>query len=79
MALDAQSWVEVVPGWMSGSRSLYERMAKEVAWIQHDRKIFDRTFREPRLTAQYTNLRTVPQRLLRCAEETKPTKPDCDG
>jgi alkylated DNA repair dioxygenase AlkB len=63
-AIDAQSWVEVVPGWMSGSRTLFERLATAVPWRQRDRRLFDQTFREPRLTAEYRNLRNVPERAL---------------
>jgi alkylated DNA repair dioxygenase AlkB len=58
-ALDAHSWVEVVPGWMSGSRILFDRLATAVPWRQHDRRLFDQTFREPRLTAEYRDLRSV--------------------
>ena len=64
MAIDAHSWVEVVPGWMSGSRLLFERLETAVPWQQHDREIFDQTFREPRLTAEYRNLRDVPEKAL---------------
>jgi alkylated DNA repair dioxygenase AlkB len=62
--LDAQSWVEVVPGWISGSHGLFARLAAAVPWLQHDRRLFDQTFREPRLTAEYRNLRDVPDRVV---------------
>ena len=64
IAIDAHSWVEVVPGWMSGSRILFERLETAVPWQQHDREIFDQTFREPRLTAEYRNLGDVPEKAL---------------
>jgi alkylated DNA repair dioxygenase AlkB len=64
IALDARSWVEVVPGWMSGSRVLLERLATTVPWKQHDRRLFDQTFREPRMTAEYRSLRNVPEKAL---------------
>ena len=64
MAIDANSWVEVVPGWMSGSRFLFEHLETAVPWQQHDREIFDQTFREPRLTAEYRSLREVPEKAL---------------
>ncbi len=64
IALDAHSWVDVVPGWISGSRSLLERLTTAVPWREHDRTIFDQTFREPRLTAQYRSLRHLPERAL---------------
>lgn len=64
IALDGGSWVEVVPGWMSGSRILLERLATSVPWQQHDRRLFEQTFREPRMTAEYRSLRNVPDQAL---------------
>jgi alkylated DNA repair dioxygenase AlkB len=64
IALDAHSWVEVVPGWMSGSRILLERLATSVPWRQHDRRLYDMTVTEPRLTAEYRHLRNVPEKAL---------------
>src|SRR5262245_58243568 len=64
IALDARSWVEVVPGWMCGSLLLLERLATAVPWRQHDRRLFEQTFREPRMTAEYRTLRNVPDEAL---------------
>ena len=63
-AIDAHSWVEVVPGWMSGSRSLFERLRAAVPWRQRDRRIFDQTVREPRLTGEYKSLNSIRDRTL---------------
>ena len=63
-ALDARSWVDVVPCWVSGARVLFERLATAVPWRQHDRRLFDQTVREPRLTAEYRTLRDVPDKAL---------------
>ena|SRR5689334_23174419 len=62
--LDAASWVELVPCWISGSRTLFDHLATAVPWRQHDRVLFEQTFREPRLTAEYRNLRDVPDKAL---------------
>jgi alkylated DNA repair dioxygenase AlkB len=62
--LDDNSWVEVVPGWMSGSRVLLERLATNVPWQQYDRRLFEQTFREPRMTAGYQSLRNAPDKAL---------------
>lgn len=64
IAIDAHSWVELVPGWMSGSRILFERLTTAVPWRQHDRRLFDQTFREPRLTAEYRCLYDAPEKVL---------------
>ena len=60
LELDSHSWIEVVPGWMSGAHILFDRMRKMVPWREHDRKIFDQVFREPRMTATYRSLAEVP-------------------
>jgi alkylated DNA repair dioxygenase AlkB len=64
IALDGRSWVDVVPGWVSGSRILLDRLTTTVPWRQHDRRMFDQVFREPRLTAEYRSLHRVPERAL---------------
>jgi alkylated DNA repair dioxygenase AlkB len=58
-ALDAHSWIEVVPGWMTGADRLFEHLIEAVPWQQHDRRVYDQTFQEPRLTAEYRNLHEV--------------------
>src|SRR5688500_14239492 len=63
-ALDRHSWVEVVPGWMSGPDVLFEQLAVAVPWRQHDRRLFDQTFREPRLTAEYRDMHAVSEKTL---------------
>ena len=63
-SLDAHSWVDMVPGWMSGSHTLFERLTAAVPWRQHDRQLFDQTFIEPRLTAQYKQLLDAPHEML---------------
>src|SRR5262245_7003966 len=60
-SLDACSWVEVVPAWLSGADLLFERLSTQVPWKEHYRRLFDRTFLEPRLTAEYQNVRDSPE------------------
>src|SRR5262245_45930477 len=59
--LDARSWIEVVPAWLSGADLLFERLSTDVPWKAHYRRLFDRTFLEPRLTAEYQNVRAAPE------------------
>jgi len=59
-ALDASSWVELVPGWLSGARELFDRLAHGVPWQQHHRTLFGQRFLEPRLTAEYRDLDGMP-------------------
>jgi alkylated DNA repair dioxygenase AlkB len=58
--LDARSWVEVVPQWMSGSRQLLARILEKVHFEQLNRTMFDQVFREPRLTATFRDLGQMP-------------------
>ncbi|WP_296554672.1 alpha-ketoglutarate-dependent dioxygenase AlkB [Pigmentiphaga sp.] len=60
-ALDDHSWIEIVPGWMSGASLLYEQMRSRVPWLEHDRRLFNKVFREPRMTATYPDLADVPE------------------
>ncbi|HKQ14301.1 MAG TPA: alpha-ketoglutarate-dependent dioxygenase AlkB [Steroidobacteraceae bacterium] len=62
-ALDASSWVELVPGWLRGGEALLEILLEAVPWQQHQRRLFEQTFLEPRLTAQYKSLSDAPQAL----------------
>jgi alkylated DNA repair dioxygenase AlkB len=62
--LDTLSWIEVVPGWLSGANKRFDLLAAAVPWKQHHRRLFDQNFLEPRLTAEYRDIRTVPHRPL---------------
>jgi len=63
-ALDAETWIDVVPGWMSGSRALLEQLAASAPWEQRDRRMFEQVFREPRLTAEYPDVHDAPESIL---------------
>jgi alkylated DNA repair dioxygenase AlkB len=66
-AIDSHSWIDVVPGWMSGSLLLCDQLATGEPWLQRDRRLFDTTFREPRLTAEYRSLCSAPKALMDAA------------
>ena len=66
-AIDEHSWIELVPGWMSGPGVLFDALANAVPWKQHYRRMFDQTFLEPRMTAEYRDLRGVPHQAVRDA------------
>ncbi len=67
-AIDAHSWIDVVPGWMAGSHVLLEKLASSEPWLQRDRRLFDQTFREPRLTAEHQDLCNAPEALRDAAQ-----------
>ena len=58
--LDETSWVEYVPGWLAGSRSVFSTLLSNAGWQQRDRWMFDQWVVEPRLTAEYCDAATAP-------------------
>jgi alkylated DNA repair dioxygenase AlkB len=49
--LDALSWVDHAPGWVSGSDRLFAELLESVDWGQRSRHMYDKQVVEPRLTA----------------------------
>jgi alkylated DNA repair dioxygenase AlkB len=49
--LDADSWVDHCPRWMSGSDGAFEELLRDVPWSQRRRWMYDREVDEPRLTS----------------------------
>lgn len=71
IALDAQSWLELVPGFVEGPAELFEHLRATLDWKQRDRILWEQVVTEPRLTAEvhdlsltaHAALRDVAQRL----------------
>ena len=63
--LDGTSWVEHVPGWLSGSHELLADLTESAPWEQRERWMYTRMVTEPRLTAEYRVLADAPQPELR--------------
>jgi alkylated DNA repair dioxygenase AlkB len=55
--LDPQSWVDLVPGWLTGSDALFRAVLDSREWGQRTRRMYDQRVLEPRLTAPW-NLRS---------------------
>jgi len=55
--LDPRSWLDLVPGWVSGSDALFRAVLESRDWGQRTRRMYDHRVREPRLTAPW-NLRS---------------------
>ena len=51
LELDAQSWVEHEPGWLSGHTALFGALRDGVEWHTERRAMFDAVIEVPRLTA----------------------------
>jgi len=60
IALDETSWVEHVPGWLSGSDHLLHELLATADWHQRDRWMINRLVAEPRLTAEFPDLSAAP-------------------
>jgi alkylated DNA repair dioxygenase AlkB len=63
--LDATSWVDHVPGWLTGHDSLMRTLLAEAEWEQRERWMYTRMVTEPRLTAEYPVISRAPQQVLR--------------
>ena len=68
--LDATSWIEHVPGWLTGSDHLFKQLLETAPWEQRDRVMYGRRFVEPRRTAEYPDLDQAPQPLLHTVAAT---------
>ena len=65
--LDAHSWVEHVPGWLTGAERLFEELLEVGGWEQRQRWMYGEKVTEPRLTAEYPDLTSAPQTLQQAA------------
>ncbi|HVE63155.1 MAG TPA: alpha-ketoglutarate-dependent dioxygenase AlkB [Mycobacteriales bacterium] len=54
VALDETSWVDHVPGWLSGSDVVFGDLLSTGKFVQRDRMMYDRRVPDPRLTAGWS-------------------------
>lgn len=50
--LGAGAWVDVVPGWVDGADTLFDRVFESAPWQAKERAMYDRWVAEPRLTTR---------------------------
>lgn len=50
--LNSGAWVDEAPGVIGGADSLFDEILAAAPWSSHDRPMFDRIVREPRLTTR---------------------------
>jgi alkylated DNA repair dioxygenase AlkB len=60
VALDATSWVDHVPQWLSDDEALFATLSSVANWEQRTRWMYERYVLEPRLTAEYPVLAEAP-------------------
>lgn len=64
------AWVDVQPGWVTGSDELFLRLQAEVPWRAENREMYDRMVDVPRLLCHYGVGETLPDPLVLEARET---------
>lgn len=67
--LDHGAWVDVRPGWVTGSRTLLEHLLDAVPWQAERRRMYDRVVHTPRLLRFYAEHEPLPHPLLVAARE----------
>lgn len=54
------AWIDVLPGWLVGSATLFERLATAVPWHAERRTMYERVVDVPRLLAHYREGEPLP-------------------
>ncbi|MFZ2177782.1 MAG: alpha-ketoglutarate-dependent dioxygenase AlkB [Rhodococcus sp. (in: high G+C Gram-positive bacteria)] len=62
--LTAGAWIDVRPGWLSGSEELFITLAESVPWRAERRQMYDRVVDVPRLVRFYGEDESLPDPLL---------------
>ena len=68
-ALTRGAWVDVRPGWVSGSDDLFERLVRDVPWQAERRQMWDNVVAVPRLLRFYGEHEELPDPLLADARD----------
>ncbi|MCK0439618.1 alpha-ketoglutarate-dependent dioxygenase AlkB [Gordonia alkaliphila] len=63
-ALAADAWVDLRPGWLTGTVGLFDRLRRSVPWRAEQVRMYDATLPVPRLTAAYPADTRLPDPLL---------------
>jgi alkylated DNA repair dioxygenase AlkB len=50
-ALDDESWIEHLPGWVTGQEALFDELVRTTAWRRERRRMYERMVEVPRLIA----------------------------
>jgi alkylated DNA repair dioxygenase AlkB len=63
------AWVDVYPGWLSGSAELFTRLVESVPWRAEKRHMYDKVVDVPRLLCFYDEDAELPDPMLTQARE----------
>ncbi|HHV20710.1 MAG TPA: alpha-ketoglutarate-dependent dioxygenase AlkB [Propionibacterium sp.] len=64
MWLSATAWVDRLPGWLTGSEALFDRLVDGVPWVAERRWMYSREVDVPRLTCHYDQDADLPDPML---------------
>jgi alkylated DNA repair dioxygenase AlkB len=67
------AWLDVRRGWLTGSGTLFERLAREVPWRGERRQMYDRVVDVPRLLCFYDEEDPLPDPVLASARDALST------
>jgi alkylated DNA repair dioxygenase AlkB len=63
------AWVDLLPGWLRGADSLFDRLLEAVPWAAERRRMYERVVDVPRLLAFYAEIDELPDPVLtRCRD-----------
>ncbi|MFJ1790215.1 alpha-ketoglutarate-dependent dioxygenase AlkB [Kitasatospora griseola] len=63
------AWIDVLPGWLSGADTLFERLVDRVPWQAERREMYERVVDVPRLLAFYHEGDALPDPVLTGARD----------
>lgn len=63
------AWVDVLPGWLAGADTLFQRLAAGVPWEAERRQMYDRMVDVPRLLRYYREGEPLPDPVLTAARD----------
>jgi alkylated DNA repair dioxygenase AlkB len=69
LELEDGAWLDLVPGWATGSDALFERLVTEVPWQADRRTMYDRVVEVPRLVSSYGAGDALPDPVLATARD----------
>jgi alkylated DNA repair dioxygenase AlkB len=62
--LSRGAWIDLLPGWLTGADTLFDRLAQRVPWYAERRQMYDREVDVPRLLCFYREGRELPDPVL---------------
>ncbi len=62
--LSPGAWIDVLPGWLSGSDELFAQLVEHVPWYAERREMYDRVVDVPRLLCFYAEGEQLPDTVL---------------